>query len=116
MAHFTNGLVMCRDIMNNMMKITGINESRVFERKMYQENKEEMMCTIYEAVRVLKPGKRFVIWPEPRYLCSDMMSYFRGNHVYTQREKIDVSDLSPSIRAFLEKVDEANYRLAITKL
>ena len=106
-AHFKDGME------SNKRVVIAIGGERCFSENYSSSMKPPMMKTVREAVRLLKPGCRFVIWPEPRYLLEESRQ-----EILDLGAEISVEEVTPIIFEELKgniPFDEFCNRAVLTK-
>ncbi|MFH1053920.1 MAG: class I SAM-dependent methyltransferase [Candidatus Woesearchaeota archaeon] len=109
-AHFKDGMDANREV---VIRLIGEDRFQITQGQYVKT----MIDTTEEAIRVLKPGKDFVIWPMPRYFIDMNWRYFDQNQIEVRHEKVKNSLFK--VDHILLKIDlpleEFYYRTVLTK-
>jgi hypothetical protein len=117
MAHFKDGMLVNMHLIKCM-----VGEDAA--RQIYQNKKQEMYATTNEAIRILKPETRLIIWPIPTYFIEDIRPQLDARRISAVSERtggelaLDPND--PMHALFGERGmrlvrEEYSHRLVITK-
>ncbi len=119
-AHFKDGLEL-----NQAAAIRLVGQAQA-DFQYLTRCKEPMVRTIYEALRVLKRGKRFIIWPTPRYLLAELREELLNKGVQISEERIEgnvgsfedaLTRMPFHVQQHMSGIpkDELDYRAVLTK-